>query len=81
MKFEVISTIEISEEDLQYAVKRADYYDWEDRIDILCDYCFWDMVKRIEERTEVYKEDWEWCVFAESVIEEIKRRLELLRQS
>lgn len=77
MKFEVVSTIEFSEEDLQYAVERADHYYWEDRIDELCHCCYWDMVDRKEEQTQIYKEEWEWCVFEDVVKKEIERRLEL----
>lgn len=78
MKFEVVSTREFSEEDLQWAVERAAHYDWEDRIDELCRCCYWDMVDRIDMRNpSVITEEWEWCIFAKVVREEIKRRLEL----
>ncbi len=80
MKFEVVSTREFSEEDLQYAVERSLHYDTEKRIDILCHNCYWDMVDRINRNTSVITEEWEWCIFEDVVREEIKRRLELLQR-
>ncbi len=80
MKFEVVSTREFSEEDLQYAVERAQYYNWENRSDVLYHNCFWDMVNRIDLNSSVITEEWEWCIFEDIVKKEIKRRLELLQR-
>ncbi len=80
MKFEVVSTREFSEEDLQYAVERAQHYNWENRSDVLYHNCFWDMVNRIDLNSSVITEEWEWCIFEDIVKKEIKRRLELLQR-
>ena len=81
MKFEVVSTREFSEEDLQYAVGRAQHYYWEDRIDELCHCCYWDMVERIDINSSAITEEWEWCIFEDTVKEEIKRRLEAVENT
>ena len=82
MKFEVVSTREFSEEDLQYAVEKAiEYFERMpiDELDEACRMAFWQMIDRIEEQDDssIIVEEWEWCVFMKVVIEEIQRRLEI----
>ena len=82
MKFEVVSTREFSEEDLQYAVEKAiEYFERMpvNKLDEACRMAFWQMIYRIEEQDDssIIVEDWEWCIFMKVVIEEIQRRLEI----
>ena len=82
MKFEVVSTREFSEEDLQYAVEKAiEYFERMpiDELDEACRMAFWQMIDKIEEQDDssIIVEEWEWCVFMKVVIEEIQRRLEI----
>lgn len=76
MKFKVVNTKEFSEEDLQYAVKKAlKYLDNDERLHTACHYAYWDMIDQRNDYELVT--DWEWCIFENAVTDEIERRLEI----